>query len=207
MRYIQLLILFNCLIAQSKYPADSLLSSEKTPTIYKLGLLPIAGWQRISYNTNFFNCQFYPSCSNYGAHAIGKYGIIRGGVIASDRIIRCNPFAIYYHIDINRPFNESDGRLIDPVVQRALSTSTRSPLFAALLSSFIPGAGRAYSGRLFDGIMGLWTFYLTGSSAYLAIKDERPFAGPFLGIIATYVYLGEIYGAWRAAKYYQKPRK
>ena len=80
------LILFNCLIAESKYPADSLLSSEKTPTIYKLGLLPIAGWQRISYNTNFFNCQFYPSCSNYGAHAIGKYGIIRGGVIASDRI-------------------------------------------------------------------------------------------------------------------------
>ena len=93
------------------------------------------------------------------------------------------------------------------MAQRALSTSTRSPLLAALLSSFIPGAGRAYSGRLFDGIMGLWTFYLTGSSAYLAIKDERPFAGPFLGIMATYVYLGEIYGAWRAAKYYQKPRK
>ena len=204
MRYIQLLILFNCLIAQSKYPADSLLSSEKTPTIYKLGLLPIAGWQRISYNTNFFNCQFYPSCSNYGAHAIGKYGIIRGGVIASDRIIRCNPFAIYYHIDINRPFNESDGRLIDPVAQRALSTSTRSPLLAALLSSFIPGSGRAYSGRLFDGIMGLWTFYLTGSSAYLAIKDERTVAGPSLAIVATYVYLGEIYGAWRTAKYYQK---
>ena len=75
-----------------------------------------------------------------------------------------------------------------------------SNLLAALLSSFIPGAGRAYSGRLFDGIMGLWTFYLTGSSAYLAIKDGRPFAGPFLGIMATYVYLGEIYGAWRAGE-------
>ncbi len=207
MRCIKLLILFNCLVAQSKYPADSLLISKQTPILYKIGLIPIAGWQRISYNTNFFNCQFYPSCSNYGAHAISEYGIIRGGVIASDRVIRCNPFAIYYHIDIGHPFNESDGRLIDPVGQTTLSTGTKSPFFAALLSVFIPGAGRAYTGRSFDGLMGLWTVYLTGSSAYLAMKDERPVAGPFLGIMATYVYLGEIYGAWRAAKHYQKPRK
>ena len=52
--------------------------------------------------------------------------------------------------------------------------------------------------------MGLWTFYLVYNSAHYAIKDERPIAGPILGTAAVYVYLGEIYGGWRAAKYYQK---
>ena len=65
---------------------------------------------------------------------------------------------------INAAFNLerfSDGRLIDPVGQTTLSTGTKSPFFAALLSVFIPGAGRAYTGRSFDGLMGLWTVYLS----------------------------------------------
>ena len=62
---------------------------------------------------NLFNCQFYPSCSNYGASAIRQYGLVRGGIVASERITRCNPFAVYYHLELNRPFYELDGRLID----------------------------------------------------------------------------------------------
>ena len=81
---------------------------------------------------------------------------------------------------------------------------TPRDFFVGFLSSIIPGSGRIYSGRFFDGLIGLWTFYLTSSSAYFAIKDERTVAGPSLAIVATYVYLGEIYGAWRTAKYYQK---
>ncbi len=37
-------------------------------------------------------CRFNPSCSEYGAQAITKYGIIKGGVMTSWRIIRCNPW-------------------------------------------------------------------------------------------------------------------
>jgi hypothetical protein len=37
-------------------------------------------------------CRFYPSCSEYAIQAINKYGIIKGGIMASWRIIRCNPF-------------------------------------------------------------------------------------------------------------------
>lgn len=37
-------------------------------------------------------CRFTPTCSEYGAEAISKYGIIKGGIMASKRIIRCNPF-------------------------------------------------------------------------------------------------------------------
>ena len=37
-------------------------------------------------------CRFYPSCSHYGYQAIYKYGVIKGGFMATWRVIRCNPF-------------------------------------------------------------------------------------------------------------------
>ena len=37
-------------------------------------------------------CRFYPSCSQYGLEAINKYGVIKGGLMASWRILRCNPW-------------------------------------------------------------------------------------------------------------------
>ncbi len=38
-------------------------------------------------------CRFQPTCSEYGKQAIMKYGIIRGGFMASWRILRCNPWS------------------------------------------------------------------------------------------------------------------
>jgi putative membrane protein insertion efficiency factor len=38
------------------------------------------------------SCRFYPSCSEYGAQAIQKYGIFKGGWMAIKRIGRCQPF-------------------------------------------------------------------------------------------------------------------
>ena len=37
-------------------------------------------------------CRFYPSCSHYGYQAIYKYGLIKGGWMATWRVLRCNPF-------------------------------------------------------------------------------------------------------------------
>jgi hypothetical protein len=37
-------------------------------------------------------CRFNPSCSEYGAQAINKYGIIKGGIMTCWRILRCNPW-------------------------------------------------------------------------------------------------------------------
>ncbi len=37
-------------------------------------------------------CRFYPTCSQYGIEAVEKYGIIKGGLKAVWRIIRCNPW-------------------------------------------------------------------------------------------------------------------
>ncbi len=37
-------------------------------------------------------CRFYPSCSEYAALAIQKYGVCRGSIKALWRILRCNPW-------------------------------------------------------------------------------------------------------------------
>jgi len=37
-------------------------------------------------------CRFYPTCSHYGYQAIYKYGIFKGGLMATWRVLRCNPF-------------------------------------------------------------------------------------------------------------------
>lgn len=37
-------------------------------------------------------CRFYPTCSHYGYQAIYKYGVLKGGMMAVWRVLRCNPF-------------------------------------------------------------------------------------------------------------------
>lgn len=38
-------------------------------------------------------CRFTPTCSQYAIDAIEKYGVIKGGIMALWRILRCNPFS------------------------------------------------------------------------------------------------------------------
>lgn len=37
-------------------------------------------------------CRFRPTCSDYTIDAIQKYGIIKGGLKALWRVLRCNPW-------------------------------------------------------------------------------------------------------------------
>lgn len=59
--------------------------------IYQKTLSFDHGWPKHLYPNGY--CRFYPTCSEYGYQAIEKYGIIKGGVMAVGRIIRCNPFS------------------------------------------------------------------------------------------------------------------
>ncbi len=38
-------------------------------------------------------CKYHPACSAYAVRAIGRYGILRGVVLAGWRLLRCNPFS------------------------------------------------------------------------------------------------------------------
>ena len=38
-------------------------------------------------------CRYYPSCSEYAIQAVQRFGILRGAVLASWRLLRCNPLS------------------------------------------------------------------------------------------------------------------
>lgn len=37
-------------------------------------------------------CRFYPSCSHYACDALHHHGVLRGGWLATRRLLRCHPF-------------------------------------------------------------------------------------------------------------------
>lgn len=38
------------------------------------------------------HCKFYPTCSEYAIQSLEKYGLIKGGIKAIWRVLRCNPW-------------------------------------------------------------------------------------------------------------------
>jgi putative membrane protein insertion efficiency factor len=38
------------------------------------------------------SCRYYPTCSQYGAEAVKKYGGFKGGWLTLKRIASCNPW-------------------------------------------------------------------------------------------------------------------
>ena len=61
------------------------------PRLFVLSLIRVyqATFSRVlPYDT----CRFSPTCSHYGYQAIYKYGVLKGGIMATWRILRCNPF-------------------------------------------------------------------------------------------------------------------
>ena len=49
---------------------------------YQYALSPILGR----------SCRFFPTCSDYGIEAIGRYGAIKGSYLAVRRVLRCHPW-------------------------------------------------------------------------------------------------------------------
>ena len=50
--------------------------------IYKYVISPFLGRR----------CRFFPSCSEYAAEAVGKYGALKGAYLGLKRISRCHPW-------------------------------------------------------------------------------------------------------------------
>ena len=192
--------------AQVKYPADSLLKSDNISYKKKILIYPITRWQRISYNSNIFNCQFYPSCSNFCAISLKENGLIIGAIIGGDRIIRCNPSALYYHQKLNGVYNDTDGRLIDFVEPKLYQKGVKSPALAAILS-IVPGLGRIYTGRIYDCFYSMINLAITWNGSSIALKTNQKILAPVFTTAFATLYLAEIYGSWRAAKYYQPLKK
>ncbi|MGD2294216.1 MAG: membrane protein insertion efficiency factor YidD [Candidatus Aminicenantes bacterium] len=51
---------------------------------YKLLLSPLLGQ----------NCRFYPTCSDYTCQAIQKFGLLKGLLLGTRRLLKCHPFHV-----------------------------------------------------------------------------------------------------------------
>ena len=59
----------------------------------RIAVLPIRAYQLLLSPLLGPRCRYYPSCSEYAAQAIQRYGILRGLVLAGWRLLRCNPWS------------------------------------------------------------------------------------------------------------------
>jgi len=56
-------------------------------------IAPIRAYQRWISPAMAPRCRYYPTCSAYAVEAIRELGPIRGLILASWRLLRCNPFS------------------------------------------------------------------------------------------------------------------
>jgi putative membrane protein insertion efficiency factor len=68
-------------------------------------------YQKFVSSQQYNVCLFNPSCSHFGSEAVRRYGFMRGVLMTSDRLQRCNNFAAQYGYE----FDASSGKLKDPV--------------------------------------------------------------------------------------------
>jgi uncharacterized protein len=54
---------------------------------------PILLYQRVISPGLPRRCRYEPTCSRYAVQAIREYGILRGLVLATWRVLRCNPWS------------------------------------------------------------------------------------------------------------------
>jgi uncharacterized protein len=59
----------------------------------RLAVAPLKLYQAVVSPALGPRCKFYPSCSEYAVQAIMRFGILRGLVLATWRLLRCNPFS------------------------------------------------------------------------------------------------------------------
>ncbi|HNR95426.1 MAG TPA: membrane protein insertion efficiency factor YidD [Anaerolineae bacterium] len=57
----------------------------------RLALALIRMYQRAISPSLPPSCRFIPSCSEYAYGAISRYGVLRGGWMAVERLSRCHP--------------------------------------------------------------------------------------------------------------------
>ncbi len=54
---------------------------------------PIVLYQRVISPALPRRCRYEPTCSAYAVRALRDFGILRGLVLATWRLVRCNPFS------------------------------------------------------------------------------------------------------------------
>ena len=71
-----------------------------------VAIAPIIVYRRLVSPAIPRRCKYEPTCSRYAVEAIGRYGILRGLVLAGWRLLRCNPWSYggYDPVEAQRVF-------------------------------------------------------------------------------------------------------
>lgn len=85
----------------------------------------------------------------------------------------------------------------------------KNEFLAGLFSSIIPGMGKMYCNRSWDGFFSLVTIGLTSWQAYDSFRKDgtKSVKGWFFGSMSTVFYLGNIYGSVVSAKIYNEQQE
>ncbi|ADO45751.1 protein of unknown function DUF37 [Hydrogenobacter thermophilus TK-6] len=59
----------------------------------KICVMIIRLWQRLVSPLYPPSCRYYPTCSEYAILSIEKYGVVKGGLKALWRVLRCHPLS------------------------------------------------------------------------------------------------------------------
>ena len=82
------------------------------PTLWRLPRLALVGLVRLYQGAISpwlpASCRYTPTCSEYAVQALREYGALKGTVLATWRILRCNPWGGHGH-DPPRWFGEKAG--------------------------------------------------------------------------------------------------
>jgi len=85
-----------------------------------------------------------------------------------------------------------------------ISVSRKSPILGGFLSAIVPGTGKIYAGRAFDGLLSLLINVSTGYSAYRAYRYGRELEFYLYSGLFLIFYLGDIYGSYVAVNEYNR---
>jgi uncharacterized protein len=84
--------------------------------VKRLLLALISGYRRWISPMTGSRCRYEPSCSSYAAESVRRFGAARGILLASWRLLRCNPFSHGGFDPVPDRFSLREAGPVDPAV-------------------------------------------------------------------------------------------
>src|SRR6266567_897069 len=69
----------------------------------RLTLATLRGYKRMISPLFLPACRYVPTCSEYAMEAVDRYGVLRGMMMATWRVLRCHPFSKGGYDPVTRP--------------------------------------------------------------------------------------------------------